>query len=77
MRIKIGKLAQSAFWNHKTDKPTWKQSSLAIFLYADDAFAHLRRIAERRLAYVLIIADTLPTDPTRAGAAGSVGSRVQ
>ncbi len=38
---------------------------LAIFLCADDAdaFAHLRRIAERRLADALIIADTLPADP--------------
>ena len=37
---------------------------LAIFLCADDAdaFAHLRRIAERRLADALLIADTLPTD---------------
>jgi DNA-binding LacI/PurR family transcriptional regulator len=37
---------------------------LAIFLCANDAdaFAHLRRIAERRLADALIIADTLPTD---------------
>lgn len=38
---------------------------LAVFLYAedDDPFAHLRRIAERRLADGLVIADTLRTDP--------------
>jgi len=38
---------------------------LAVFLYAeeDDAFAHLRRIAERRLADGLVIADTLRIDP--------------
>ena len=38
---------------------------LAVFLYAggDDPFAHMRRIAERRLADGLVIADTLRTDP--------------
>lgn len=38
---------------------------LAVFLDAEDdnAFAHLRRIAERRLADGLVIADTLRIDP--------------
>ena len=38
---------------------------LAVFLYAggDDPFAHMRRIAERRIADGLVIADTLRTDP--------------
>jgi len=38
---------------------------LAVFLYAggEDPFAHMRRIAERRLADGLVIADTLRTDP--------------
>jgi DNA-binding LacI/PurR family transcriptional regulator len=38
---------------------------LAVFLYAEyeNPFAHLRRIAERRLADGLVIAETLRTDP--------------
>lgn len=38
---------------------------LAVFLYSDDddPFAHLRRIAERRLADGLVIADTRRNDP--------------
>ena len=41
-----------------------QKHDLAVFLYSadDDPFAHLRRVAERRLADGLIIADTLRND---------------